>query len=103
MHTALQKDNPLRRPGLTIPQSLLFFEAAAHHLLAIPTCFMVMVPLVYTLTEYSPLSCPHLWEFAALFCSYYGVNRVMLWWAHRGCEGGDQEMWRGTQMWVSAV
>jgi hypothetical protein len=24
---------------------------------------------------------------------------VQLWWAHKGAEGGDQELWRGTQMW----
>jgi hypothetical protein len=22
-----------------------------------------------------------------------------LWWVHRGAEGGDQELWHGTQMW----
>lgn len=29
--------------GLTVPQSLLFFEAAAHHMLALGTIFMAIV------------------------------------------------------------
>jgi hypothetical protein len=41
-----------------------------------------------------------LWEFCALFCSYYLCNRLLMWQLHRACEGGDQEMWRGSQMWV---
>lgn len=45
-----QGDAPLPpplQPGLTTAQSLLFFEAAAHHWLAIPTIFMAIVPIVF--------------------------------------------------------
>jgi hypothetical protein len=28
------------------------------------------------------------------------MNRIAMWWVHRGAEGGDQELWRGSQMWV---
>ena len=35
------------QPGLSFVQSLLFFEAAAHHWLAIPTIFMAIVPIVF--------------------------------------------------------
>jgi hypothetical protein len=34
------------------------------------------------------------------FGCFYLMNRLMLWWVHRHVEGGSQEMWRGSQMWV---
>lgn len=34
------------------------------------------------------------------FGTFYLLNRIMLWWVHRHVEGGSQEMWRGSQMWV---
>jgi hypothetical protein len=33
----LSRTNPLSVPGLNLPQSVLFFEALAHHWLAIAT------------------------------------------------------------------
>ncbi|KAL4423966.1 hypothetical protein ABPG75_001267 [Micractinium tetrahymenae] len=96
----LMKDNPLRLPGLTVPQSLLFFEAAAHHYLAFSTIFMALVPIVFLYSEVSPMVCAHLWEFAVVFGAWYLCNRLMMWHLHRGTEGGMQELWRGSQMWV---
>ena len=43
------------QPGLTTVQSLLFFEAAAHHWLAISTVFMAVVPIVYLFSSMSPM------------------------------------------------
>ncbi|WIA20656.1 hypothetical protein OEZ85_005032 [Tetradesmus obliquus] len=96
----LLSDNPLTRPGLTLVQALLFWEAAVHHFLALPTVLLSLLPLIYMFTEVAPVSALHLWEFCALFCSYYLANRFMMWQLHRAVEGGDQEMWRGSQMWV---
>lgn len=96
----LMKDNPLRLVGLTNVQSLLFFEAAAHHYLAITTVFMAVVPIIYLFTQVSPMICAHLWEFTLVFGSWYLSNRCMMWYVHRGTEGGSQELWRGSQMWV---
>lgn len=96
----LARDNPLSIPGLTTVQSFLFFESAAHHMLAISTIFMVFVPIPFMFTGFSPLTCPHLWEFTVVFGSFYVLNRVMLWWAHCSTEGGAREMWSGSQMWV---
>lgn len=42
----------------------------------------------------------NLWEFCVFFCSYFLCNRLFMWCLHRSCEGGDQEMWRGSQQWV---
>lgn len=64
----MQRDNPLCKPGLSMAAALTFFEAAAYHLLSIPTIFMSMVPLVYIFSNVSPLVCNQLWEFAAVFC-----------------------------------
>lgn len=47
----LLADNPLTRPGLTIVQSLLFWEAAVHHFLAIPTVLLSFLPVIYMFTE----------------------------------------------------
>ncbi|KAL4421860.1 hypothetical protein ABPG77_001342 [Micractinium sp. CCAP 211/92] len=96
----LMKDNPLRLPGLTVPQKLLFFEAAAHHYLAFSTIFMAVVPIVFLYSEVSPMVCAHLWEFALVFGAWYLCNRLMMVHLHRGTEGGMQELWRGSQMWV---
>ncbi|WIA40977.1 hypothetical protein OEZ86_004623 [Tetradesmus obliquus] len=96
----LLSDNPLTRPGLTLVQALLFWEAAVHHFLSLPTVLLSLLPLIYMFTEVAPVSALHLWEFSALFCSYYLANRLMMWQLHRAVEGGDQEMWRGSQMWV---
>lgn len=56
----------------------------------------MLLPLL--LLQVAPVSALHLWEFCALFCSYYLANRLMIWQLHRAVEGGDQEMWRGSQM-----
>jgi hypothetical protein len=62
--------------------------------------WLCLLLLLLPLPQVAPLSAAHLWEFCALFCSYYLCNRLMMWQLHRACEGGDQEMWRGSQMWV---
>lgn len=46
---------PPPQPGLTVPQKLLFFEAAAHHYLAFSTIFMAVVPIVFLYSEVSPM------------------------------------------------
>ena len=48
--------------GLTTTQSLLYFEAAAHHYLALTTVFMAVVPVIYLFTQISPLVS---WQLAA--------------------------------------
>lgn len=47
----LVRANPLTRPGLTFVQSLLFWESAAHHFLALPTILMSLLPIIYMFTE----------------------------------------------------
>jgi hypothetical protein len=49
----LLANNPLARPGLTLVQSLLFWEAAVHHFLAIPTVLLGLLPVLYMFTEVS--------------------------------------------------
>lgn len=41
----------LLQVGLTFPQSALFYEAAAHHLLAVTTVAFAVAPIVYIFTE----------------------------------------------------
>ena len=97
----LYRDNPLRKRGLTLPQSLLFFEIGAHHYLAIGTLFMTIVPVLYVYVQASPLTVRYLWEFCIVFAVFFISNRLMIWWAHRGCSsGGELELWRGGQMWI---
>lgn len=50
--------------------------------------------------QVAPVNADNLWEFCAFFCSFYTCNRLLMWHMHRSCEGGDQEMWRGSQVWV---
>lgn len=45
------------------------------------------------------LVCPPM-QFALVFGAWYLSNRIMMVWVHRGTEGGAQELWRGSQMWV---
>jgi hypothetical protein len=52
----LYRDNPLAQPGLTWQQRWLFFEAAAHHYLAIPTLMFSALPLVYLFLEVGPVT-----------------------------------------------
>ena len=59
----LYRDNPLRKRGLTMSQSFLFFEIGAHHYLAIGTALATIVPLVYVYVEASPVIVQYLWEF----------------------------------------
>ena len=47
-------------------QSLLFFEAAAHHWLAVGTVFMAIVPVVYCFTQVSPM----------VWCAAAGAGRA---------------------------
>ncbi|KAK9789026.1 hypothetical protein WJX73_003117 [Symbiochloris irregularis] len=96
----LIRSNPLLLSGLTAPQALLFFESAACYLLSAGTIIMACLPIVYIFSEYSPLVAPRMYEFCATFCSFYLLNRIMMWWVHRGTEGADGELWRGSQMWV---
>jgi hypothetical protein len=51
----LLSNNPLTRTGLTLAQALLFWEAAVHHFLAVPTVLLSLLPLVYMFTEVSRL------------------------------------------------
>ncbi|KAF6262258.1 hypothetical protein COO60DRAFT_1677084 [Scenedesmus sp. NREL 46B-D3] len=96
----LSRTNPLSVPGLNLAQSVLFFEALAHHWLAIATVALGVLPIPFLFTGYSPVVAPAMWEFTLAFGCFYLMNRVMLWWVHRHVEGGTQEMWRGSQMWV---
>jgi cellulose synthase/poly-beta-1,6-N-acetylglucosamine synthase-like glycosyltransferase len=97
----LYRDNPLRKRGLTMSQSFLFFEIGAHHYLAIGTALATLVPLVYVYVEASPVIVEYLWEFCIVFAVFFFTNRIMIWWAHRGCaSGGTLELWRGGQMWI---
>jgi cellulose synthase/poly-beta-1,6-N-acetylglucosamine synthase-like glycosyltransferase len=97
----LYRDNPLRKRGLTASQSFLFFEIGAHHYLAIGTAMATLVPLIYVYVDASPVIVEYLWEFCIVFGVFFACNRVMIWWAHRGCaSGGTLEMWRGGQMWI---
>jgi cellulose synthase (UDP-forming) len=42
----LYRSNPLRMPGLTLPQSLLFWESAASNWTAIPALIMAIMPVM---------------------------------------------------------
>ncbi|WIA35048.1 hypothetical protein OEZ86_003538 [Tetradesmus obliquus] len=70
----------------------------AHHWLAIVALGVLPIPFLFT--GYSPVVAPAMWEFTLAFGCFYLMNRIMLWWVHRHVEGGSQEMWRGSQMWV---
>jgi len=45
----LRLENPLFGPGLSIPQRLCYFNAAAHFLFAVPRLVFLTIPLVYLL------------------------------------------------------
>jgi cellulose synthase (UDP-forming) len=45
----LRLENPLLGPGLSIPQRLCYFNAAAHFLFAVPRLVFLTIPLVYLL------------------------------------------------------
>jgi cellulose synthase/poly-beta-1,6-N-acetylglucosamine synthase-like glycosyltransferase len=97
----LYRDNPLRKRGLTVAQSCLFFEIGAHHYLAFGTAFMAVVPILFVLLSASPIVVRYLWEFCIVFGVFFISNRLMMIWAHKGClSGGSLEMWRGGQMWI---
>ena len=94
-------DHPLRKRGLNLTQSLLFFEIGAHHYQGIGTMFLAVVPIVYIFTNASPLSVRNLWEFCIVFGVFFVSNRLMVWWAHRSLEvGSGLELWRGGQVWL---
>ncbi|PRW33536.1 Cellulose synthase [Chlorella sorokiniana] len=84
---------PLFVPGLTVAQSLLFFDAAGHNFLAIPTFLFATVPLVYLAAHQSPMDCRNMVEFCAFFSCWYLVNRLMLWHGYSGAAGGVRELW----------
>ncbi len=96
----LFKDNPLKKTGLTFVQSILFYEAAAYHFLAIPTVILCMVPFVFIFATIAPVTVFHIWEFSLAFGTYFFFNRLTMWIAARGIKGADIEMWRGWQMWI---
>jgi hypothetical protein len=56
--------------------------------------------LPFPSSQVAPVTAANLWEFCVFFCSYFLCNRLFMWCLHRSCEGGDQEMWRGSQQWV---
>jgi Cellulose synthase len=93
-------DNPMKKTGLTFFQSLILFESAAYHFLAIPTMFMCMAPLIYIFGQIAPVTVYHIWEFTCAFGVYFLLNRLTMWIAARGIKGADIELWRGCQMWI---
>ena len=93
-------DNPLCKPGLTISQSLLFFEAAAYHFLAIPTIIFCLIPLLCIFLSFPPIAAWKLWEFAASFGVFFFLNRLSTFVVARGIKGANNELWRGWQMWI---
>lgn len=96
----LFNDNPLKKLGLNFYQSVLFYEATAFHLLAFGTILMALVPIVYVFSMISPLVSEQLWEFSIVFGIWYLFNRITMFVVHRECEGSNQELWRGSQLWV---
>ncbi len=74
----LVRENPLSVPGLSTIQAMLFWEATAQHLLAFGTIFVSIVPIPFAFTGYSPVVCPQLWEFTAVFGVFYLSNRIMV-------------------------
>ncbi len=94
------KDNPLSKPGLTIAQSLLMFEAGAYHFLAISSIILCIVPFLFIFADIPPITAFRFWEFALAFGCFYFVNRLTIWVAARGVQGADIELWRGWQMWI---
>eukprot|EP00898_Chlorokybus_atmophyticus_P002209 jgi/Chlat1/298/Chrsp1S08782 len=93
----LCRDNPLLKSGLTWTQSLLFFQSAFQYVMSVPTLFMACIPVAYFFFSAAPIYAL-IHEFLVFFFGYYLVNRLMLWHAHRGVEGGDLELWRGSQV-----
>jgi hypothetical protein len=55
-------------PGLSTLQSLLFFEALAHHWLAVCTVALALLPIPFLYTGYSPVVAPAMWEFTLVSC-----------------------------------
>ena len=96
----LWRDPPQNKPGLTVAQSLLFFEAAAYHFLAIPTIFLAIVPFIFIFGDIPPIVSFFLWEFCLAFSVYFFLNRLTIFVATRGIPGADNELWRGWQMWI---
>ncbi|GAQ89401.1 cellulose synthase catalytic subunit [Klebsormidium nitens] len=95
-------DNPLLNGGLTIPQSLLFFQSCIQYTLALPTLLMALVPILFLFSGISPIHAK-VHEFLVFFIGYYLANRIMLFLAHRGVPNAGMEMWRGSQQWVWLV
>lgn len=96
----LYKSNPLKHPGLTARQSLLFYEAGAYHFMSIPMVIFMFVPLIYTYGQISPISANHLWELIATFGTYWICSRCMWLWISRSTYGGQLELWRSWQVFV---
>ncbi|KAL4527944.1 hypothetical protein Ndes2526B_g07735 [Nannochloris sp. 'desiccata'] len=96
----LFKDNPLKIPGLTFVQSVLFFEAAAYHFLALPTLLLCLVPFTFIFFAIAPVTVFSIWEFSIAFGTSFFFNRLTMWIAARGIKGADNELWRGWQMWI---
>eukprot|EP00271_Cylindrocystis_brebissonii_P008042 TRINITY_DN22077_c0_g1_i1.p1 TRINITY_DN22077_c0_g1~~TRINITY_DN22077_c0_g1_i1.p1 ORF type:complete len:1726 (+),score=392.82 TRINITY_DN22077_c0_g1_i1:475-5652(+) len=98
----LCRSNPLFKPELTVPQSLLFFQSAFQYCLSLPTVVVTLAPVLYLFLQVGPISA-RVYEFCLFFAVYYGCNRVMLWAAHKGVPNKGLEMWRGSQAWVWTV
>lgn len=96
----MQKENPMQQAGLTVPQRLLFWEAGAYHYLSLITVAYILLPLIFCWTRWGVVVIHRFWMFAAVFTFYYGLNRFLVYWAHREVEGGMLELWRGAQSWV---
>lgn len=57
----LMRSNPLAVPGLTLRQSLLFFESCTYPFLAITMVITSLVPIPFLFVGVSPLQCNSLW------------------------------------------
>lgn len=94
----LTLDNPLFKAGLTVPQSLLFFEASTYHFMAYPYALFAISPIVYLYSGFAPILVSRLWEFVIFFGCMYFTNRIAMLVLYRGCLGATLELWRGSQL-----
>lgn len=74
----LLRDNPLAKPGLTLPQRLLFWESTAHYLMAGPSIMMALCPLIFLVAQVSPIQLAYMWELSVAFAVFFTCNRLMV-------------------------
>ena len=91
--------NPLRQPGMSALQRLLFFDSATYCATAPIMVVFAIAPAIFVLSDgVSPFAVHALSELCAVFGVAFVLMQFTLWWAHRGTPGGLLEMWRTTQM-----